>query len=136
MYMGGCTGSTAGGIKVSRAVMLSGGVARVQAHRRTTRCLCHRFGGEAVPEPVVQSLLNLVYLALIVNAVGMVLLAASGVDVLTSITAVAACMFNVGPGLGLVGPAEHYGNLPALAKWTLSVAMIAGRLSSTRWSSS
>jgi len=50
----------------------------------------------------VQSVLNLVYLALLVNAVGMVLLAATGVDVLTSISAVAACMFNVGPGLGLV----------------------------------
>ena len=57
-----------------------------------------------------------------------VALAASGVDVLTSITAVIACMFNIGPGLGLVGPAEHYGHLPALAKWTLAVAMIAGRL--------
>ena len=68
------------------------------------------------------------YLALIVNAVGMLVLAASGVDVLTSISAVVACMFNVGPGLGLVGPAEHYGHLPALAKWTLSVVMIAGRL--------
>jgi CubicO group peptidase (beta-lactamase class C family) len=72
--------------------------------------------------------LGLVYLALLVNAVGMVLLAATGVDVLTSITAVVACMFNIGPGLGLVGPAEHYGHLPALAKWVLSVAMIAGRL--------
>jgi len=51
-----------------------------------------------------------------------------GVDVLTSITAVVACMFNIGPGLGLVGPAGHYGHLPALAKWTLAVTMIACRL--------
>jgi trk system potassium uptake protein TrkH len=87
-----------------------------------------RLGGSVVPEPVIQSLLNLVYLALIVNAAGMVLLAATGVDVLTSITAVVACMFNIGPGLGLVGPAENYGHLPVLAKWTLSVTMIAGRL--------
>ena len=129
MYIGGCTGSTAGGIKVSRAVMLSRVVSR-ELKRIVERrgVFAVRLGGQAIPEPVVQSVLNLVYLALLVNAVGMLLLAATGVDVLTSITAVVACMFNIGPGLGLVGPAEHYGHLPALAKWVLSVAMIAGRL--------
>jgi trk system potassium uptake protein TrkH len=129
MYIGGCTGSTAGGIKVSRAVLLSRVVAR-ELKRMVVRrgVFAIRLGGQAIPEPVVQSVLNLVYLALLVNAVGMLLLAATGVDVLTSITAVVACMFNIGPGLGLVGPAEHYGHLPALAKWVLAVAMIAGRL--------
>ncbi len=129
MYIGGCTGSTAGGIKVARTVLLGRVVSR-EFKRMVERrgVFAVRLGGEAVPEPVIQSLLNLVYLALLVNAVGMILLALSGVDVLTSITAVVACMFNIGPGLGLVGPAEHYGHLPALAKWTLSVAMIAGRL--------
>jgi trk system potassium uptake protein TrkH len=129
MYIGGCTGSTAGGIKVSRAVLLARVVSR-ELKRMVERrgVFAVRLGGEAVPEGVVQSVLNLVYLALLVNAVGMVLLAATGVDVLTSITAVVACMFNIGPGLGLVGPAEHYGHLPALAKWVLSLAMIAGRL--------
>jgi trk system potassium uptake protein TrkH len=129
MYIGGCTGSTAGGIKVSRAVMLARVVSR-ELKRIVERrgVFAIRLGGQAIPEPVVQSVLNLVYLALLVNGVGMVLLAATGVDVLTSFTAVVACMFNIGPGLGLVGPAEHYGHLPALAKWVLSVAMIAGRL--------
>ena len=129
MYVGGCTGSTAGGIKVSRAVMLANVVSR-ELKRIVERrgVFAIRLGGQAIPEPVVQSVLNLVYLALVVNAIGMLLLAATGVDVLTSITAVIACMFNIGPGLGLVGPAEHYGHLPALAKWVLSVAMVAGRL--------
>ena len=129
MYVGGCTGSTAGGIKVSRAVLLGRVVSREMkriVERRGVFAI--RLGGEAVSEAVVQSVLNLVYLALLVNAVGTILLAAAGVDVLTSITAVVACMFNIGPGLGLVGPAEHYGHLPGLAKWVLSVAMIAGRL--------
>jgi trk system potassium uptake protein TrkH len=48
--------------------------------------------------------------------------------VLTSIAAVAATMFNIGPGLGAVGPLDNYGHLPALAKWVLSLCMIAGRL--------
>jgi trk system potassium uptake protein TrkH len=67
-------------------------------------------------------------LAFLVNFGSCLLLAAVGVDVLTSISAVAACMFNIGPGLGSVGPAENYGHLPALAKWVLSGCMIAGRL--------
>jgi trk system potassium uptake protein TrkH len=129
MYIGGCTGSTAGGIKISRVVTLARVVSR-ELKRMVERrgVFAIRLGGQVIPEPVVQSVLNLVYLALLVNAVGMVLLAAMGVDVLTSITAVIACMFNIGPGLGLVGPSEHYGHLPGLAKWVLSVAMIAGRL--------
>lgn len=87
-----------------------------------------RFGGEAVPESTIHSLLNLVYLAWLVNFIACLLLAAAGVDVLTAISAVAACMFNVGPGLGAVGPIENYGSLPWLAKWVLAGCMIAGRL--------
>ncbi len=56
------------------------------------------------------------------------LLAAMGLDLLTAFSAVVACMFNIGPGLGAVGPADNYGHLPGLAKWILSVCMIAGRL--------
>jgi trk system potassium uptake protein TrkH len=50
------------------------------------------------------------------------------VDLLTSISAVAASMFNIGPGFGHVGAAEHYWHLPAMAKWVLAIDMIAGRL--------
>jgi trk system potassium uptake protein TrkH len=55
-------------------------------------------------------------------------LTAFGVDVLTAISAVAACMFNIGPGLGSVGPAENYAHLPNTVKWILSFCMLAGRL--------
>ena len=55
-------------------------------------------------------------------------LTALGVDVLTAIAAVAASMFNVGPGLGSVGPADNYAHLPAMGKWVLSFCMLAGRL--------
>ena len=55
-------------------------------------------------------------------------LTALGVDVLTAISAVAASMFNIGPGLGGVGPAENYAHMPVLAKWVLSFCMLAGRL--------
>jgi len=57
-----------------------------------------------------------------------VLLAAQGVDMLTSMAATVACTFNIGPGFGSVGPAENYAHLPALSKWVLMVCMVAGRL--------
>ncbi len=129
MFCGGCTGSTSGGLKVSRIVLLLKVVLR-EFQRMVERraVIAVRLGGQAVPENAIASLLNLVYLAFLVNFVSCLLLAATGVDVLTSISAVAAAMFSIGPGLGEVGPAEHYGNLPALAKWVLSGCMLAGRL--------
>jgi trk system potassium uptake protein TrkH len=129
MYIGGCTGSTAGGIKVARAVLLGRVVGREFRRMVEPRgVFAVRLGGAVVAEPTVQSLLNLVYLALMINGISVLLLAAAEVDVVTAFSAVAACMFNVGPGLGLVGPTENYGHLPQLAKWVLSFDMIAGRL--------
>ncbi len=129
MFIGGCTGSTAGGLKVARVGLLARVVDR--EFRRMAEpqgVFTVRFGGAAIPEITIQSLLNLVYLVWLVNFIACLLLAAAGVDVLTAISAVAACMFNVGPGLGAVGPIENYGSLPALAKWVLAGCMIAGRL--------
>ena len=129
MYAGGCTGSTAGGLKSARIVLLGKVVGREFRRMVEPRgVFAVRLGGQVVPEPVIQSLLNLVYLALAVNFASCLLLAATGVDVLTSISAVASAMFNVGPGLGTVGPAENYAHLPGLAKWVLCGDMIAGRL--------
>ena len=129
MFVGGCTGSTAGGMKVSRILLLGRVVDREFKRMVEPRgVFAVRLGGQVVPESTIQSLLNLVYLAFVVNFVSCVLLAAMGVDVLTSIAAVAASMINIGPGLGGVGPIENYGHLPSLAKWVLSGCMIAGRL--------
>ncbi len=129
MFTGGCTGSTAGGMKVSRIALLAKVVAR-EFKRMVERhgVFAVRLGGRVVREPTIRSLLNLVYLALMVNFISCLALAAVGVDVFTSICAVAATMFNIGPALGEVGPAENYSHLPTLAKWVLCFDMIAGRL--------
>ena len=129
MFVGGCTGSTAGGLKVARILLLSKVVDREFKRMVEPRGVFSvRLGGAVIPEGTIQSLLNLIYLAFVVNFASCLLLAAMGVDVLTSIAAVAASMFNIGPGLGGVGPLDNYAHLPALAKWVLSGCMIAGRL--------
>jgi trk system potassium uptake protein TrkH len=129
MFVGGCTGSTAGGLKITRILLL------LRIVNREFKRMVHRHGvfavrlrDEVIPETAVQSVLNMVYLALMLNFVACLLVASTGTDVLTSIAAVATCMFNVGPGLGSVGPAEHFGHLPAFAKWVLAACMVAGRL--------
>lgn len=129
MFVGGCTGSTAGGLKVSRIDLLLKVVAREFRRLVETRgVFAIHLEGRAVPENTIQSLLNLVYLAFLINFACCILLTAFGVDVLTAIAAVAACMFNIGPGLGEVGPAENYAHFPAAVKWILSFCMLAGRL--------
>ena len=129
MFVGGCTGSTAGGMKIARIALLTKVVSR-EFKRMVERhgVFAVRLGGGVVPETTIQSLLNLVYLAFLINFISCLVLAGLGVDVFTSIAAVAASMFNIGPALGNVGPLDHYGHLPALAKWVLSFDMLAGRL--------
>lgn len=129
MFVGGCTGSTAGGLKIARILLLAKVVDR-EFKRMVERhgVFAVRLGGAVIPEGTIQSLLNLIYLAFVVNFASCLFLAAMGLDVLTSIAAVAASMFNIGPGLGGVGPLDNYAHLPAPVKWILSGCMVAGRL--------
>jgi len=129
MFVGGCTGSTAGGLKVSRFLLL-----REVVNRQFRRIVeprgvfALRLGGRVVPDATVYSLLNLVFLALLVLSAATLILAATGVDVLTSIAAVTASMFNIGPGLGDVGPVDNYAHFTPLVKWVLAACMVCGRL--------
>ncbi|MEE8585647.1 MAG: potassium transporter TrkG [Acidobacteriota bacterium] len=129
MFAGGCTGSTTGGLKIARLILLKRVVGR-EFRRIVERrgVFAVRLNGKAVSESAIQSLLNLVYLAFLINFAASLALTAFGVDILTAISAVAAAMFNVGPGLGLVGPSENYAFLAAPAKWLLCFCMLAGRL--------
>lgn len=129
MYLGGNTSSTAGGFKSFRILVLMRVVGRAMklvVNRRQVVVI--RVGKTVIPDSALTSLLNLVLLALLFNFGASLLLAASGLDLLTSFSAVAACMFSVGPGLGSVGPAENYAHVPAFAKWVLSVTMLVGRV--------
>jgi trk system potassium uptake protein TrkH len=129
MFIGGCTGSTAGGLKVYRSVLM------VRVVQRDFRRLAEpqgvfriRAGGDVLAEQTVAGLINLVFLALIVLVLASLFVSATGVDIITAVSSVIACQFNIGPGLGGVGPASNYGELSPIAKWILSFCMIAGRL--------
>lgn len=129
MFAGGCTGSTAGGLKIARIVILLKLVWR--EFRRFTEPLGVfriRLQGTVIPDHAIHGLLTLVFLSLLLMLAASLMLTAMGMDLLTSMSSVIASQFNVGPGLGGVGPASNYGDLPTGAKWILIFCMIAGRL--------
>ncbi len=126
-FVGGCAGSTAGGIKVIRMLLLI-----KQGLREITR-LVHpaaempvKLGNRAVSNHVVEAVWGFfsVYVAVFVAI--MIFLMATGLDQVTAFSAVAACLNNLGPGLGDV--AANFASLNAPAKWMLVCAMLLGRL--------
>jgi trk system potassium uptake protein TrkH len=124
-----CAGSTGGGIKLIRALLLV-----QQAKRELTRIVHPRstvpvtFAGAVVPHQVMLSVLAfmLFYGAVIVAAT--LLLLFSGLDLVSAFTAVIACINNTGPGLGQVGPAANYQGLSDVQTWVCSITMLLGRL--------
>ncbi|MBU0483716.1 MAG: TrkH family potassium uptake protein [Proteobacteria bacterium] len=129
MFVGGCAGSTGGGIKVVR-VLLFFKYARMQlthlVHPRSVSAI--KMGKIKVPQEVMLSILGFFALYIAFFLLATLLVTALGVDVLTGSTAVIATLNNIGPGLNLVGPAQNFGHLPPLAKLVLSFCMLAGRL--------
>jgi trk system potassium uptake protein TrkH len=130
LSVGGCTGSTAGGIKMLRFAILWQ-VARTYIRTLITPhgVFQQRFNGQPVPSDVPISIVAFVGIYLGVLFVSTVALAALGLDPMTSFSASAACLGNVGPGLGgIVGPAGNFSTLSTTVIWILSADMLVGRL--------
>jgi len=124
-----CSGSTGGGIKMIRAELMAR-----QAVREMTRIIHPRavvpvkLGGAPVENNIIFAVLAFV-LVYISSFVAMtMLLAASGLDIITAFSAVIACINNTGPGLNQVGPATTYASLNDFQTWILTFAMLLGRL--------
>ncbi len=129
MFIGGCAGSTGGGMKVARILLLFKH-AQVQVfrliHPRAIRLV--KLGNRPVDKEVLQSILGFFALFIGVFVVGSILLASCGVDFVTASTAVVACLANIGPGFGSVGPIDNFAHIPAFGKYVLIVCMLMGRL--------
>jgi trk system potassium uptake protein TrkH len=126
-FIGGCAGSTGGGMKVIRFLLLF-----KQGIREITR-LVHpnaqipvKVGNKAMPERVIEAVWGFFATYVGCFTIMMLVLLATGLDQVTAFSAVAACLNNLGPGLGEVG--FHYGDINNTAKWVLCLAMILGRL--------
>ncbi len=130
MFVGGCTGSTTGGIKIFRFLVFFGTVrAHLRRMVRPNRIMSEEYSGMRLTPELSFSVLA--FLVVYMGSVGVVTVALSffDLDLITAISAAATSVGNVGPGLGhVIGPAGHFAPLPDGAKWLLSIAMLIGRL--------
>lgn len=129
MFIGGCAGSTAGGIKVSRIVI---GFKTIRkelqhfVHPRSVKIL--KFEGKPIEHAVLRGI-NVYFLTYIaIFAVSVLLVALDGKDFTSTITSVIATFNNIGPGLEMVGPFGNYSQFSPFAKYVLMFDMLAGRL--------
>ncbi|OGP94463.1 MAG: potassium transporter [Deltaproteobacteria bacterium RBG_16_47_11] len=129
MFIGGCTSSTGGGIKNVRIEVLlkfiGSEVRKIFQHHGVFPV---KIGDRPVPENVVSNIVAFIVLYLLIASFGVLFMAGLGLDLDTSVGAVAATLGNVGPGIGTVGAIENYSHIPIVGKWGLSILMLIGRL--------
>lgn len=130
MYIGGCAGSTAGGVKCVRLVMVFKIIANeFKQILHPNAVLPVRVGDNIIPRTMHTRLLSFLMMYLILFLVCATYFTAIGVDVVNSITLCLSCLSNVGPTLGIeIGPTMSWGELPVDCKWFCSFMMLVGRL--------
>ena len=128
-FIGGSAGSTGGGVKVVRILVL------IKNSLLEFRRLIHpqaiipvRFNHKPVPQKIVFVVISFFLFYISTFAVGVILMVAIGLDFTSAIGASASSLGNIGPALGSLGPVENYAHLPAIGKWILSFLMLLGRL--------
>ena len=126
-FMGGCGGSTAGGIKMIRVLLIiKQGIREVHRLIHPNAVIPIKIGPKTVSDRIVEAVWGFFAIYVMSYLIMVVLLLATGLDFLSAFTAVGACINNLGPGLGAV--AENYGAINSSAKWILCFAMLLGRL--------
>ena len=129
MFVGGCAGSTGGGLKVTRVVTLAKATyADMRKMLHPNAVIRVRMEGRALPEKQVRGVQAYFSVYMLLFAVSWLLLSLDGFDLISTFTALAACINNIGPGLGMVGPTGNFGAFSPWAKLLLSFDMLAGRL--------
>lgn len=128
-FIGGSAGSTGGGIKVQRIViLLKDSLYELKRLIHPRAVIPTRCNGEALSQDVVNNILTFTLIYIIIIVISIPVMSAVGLDFESAFGAIITSIGNVGPGLGSVGPAENFSHLPAFGKWYLSFLMLLGRL--------
>lgn len=129
MFFGGSAGSTGGGVKIMRVVMvLKNSYIELKRMLNPHAVIPVRFNNHIVSQQIVSNVITFIMIYILILVVSVGVIAALGYDMDTSFGAVAASIGNIGPGIGKVGPVENYAHFPAFGKWYLSFLMLLGRL--------
>ena len=129
MFIGACAGSTGGGVKISRWIIMFkklGNTISKLLHPRSVRIVT--LEGKVVDDDIISETLVFFICFILVFFTSFILVSLDGFDMETTFTAVSACLGNVGPGFGMVGPMGNFSEFSALSKIVLSFAMLFGRL--------
>ena len=129
MFVGGCAGSTAGGLKVARAIIC------FKSIKHSLKQIVHpngyysvRMDGKKIDDKTVLSVLNYFFIYMIIFTIGIIIISLDGFDFTTTLTSVITTLNNIGPGLGLVGPTGNFSAFSDVSKLVFSILMIIGRL--------
>jgi trk system potassium uptake protein TrkH len=129
MFFGGSAGSTGGGMKIVRVVMLlKNSVLELRRLVHPNAVIPVRLNKRAIPAPIVTNVLAFVVFYMLITISSTIVMSIMGYDLDTSIGAVAATLGNIGPGIGKVGPMDNFAHIPSFGKWFLSFLMLLGRL--------
>jgi trk system potassium uptake protein len=129
MFIGGCAGSTSGGVKVVRFVMVFKQAATEMRYQIWPRgVFAVQVNGRAVRKNVIYGVYAFVFTYFAIAILSTMVVASAGYDIVTSLTGTLATLGNIGPGFARVGPVANYGHFPEHIKWWLSLVMMTGRL--------
>jgi trk system potassium uptake protein TrkH len=129
MMVGGCAGSTSGSLKAIRFIILFKVIFRELQKLVHPRAIIHvKVGKKTIEHDHLMNVIALTCLFMGISALSFFILCLLGVDITTSISASIASLFNIGPGLGQIGPAGSYADIPYLGKWIIIFSMLMGRL--------
>ncbi len=130
MFIGGCAGSTACGLKIFRIhILYKFFVVQLKKYIYPRGVFVLKYGENILNDKFISSIISFVFLYIIIFFIITTLLSISGLDFVTSVSGAATSISNVGPGLGsIIGPNGNFSLLPDFSKWILSVGMILGRL--------
>jgi trk system potassium uptake protein TrkH len=129
MFIGGSAGSTGGGIKIARHLLLvKNSWVELKRAIHPQAVIPVKFNGKSVSQQIIFIVMAFFLLYMMIFATGVVVITFNGFDFQTAIGSVAATLGNIGPGIGGVGPVENYAFFTPFAKWFLSFLMLLGRL--------
>ena len=129
MFLGGSAGSTAGGIKVMRHLLIiKNGLLEFKRTLHSNAIIPVRYNNKTVPESIVYNIIGFFVLYMLLFIIGALVLAFMGLDFESAIGGAATSLGNVGPGLGSLNPLSNFNDLPALGKWLCGFLMLLGRL--------
>ncbi|MCF8715802.1 TrkH family potassium uptake protein [Joostella atrarenae] len=129
MFVGGSAGSTAGGVKVVRhLLMIKNGLLEFKRTLHPNAIIPVRYNGKTVPENIIYNILGFFIIYMLLFITGAVVLGALGLDFESAIGGSASSLGNIGPGLGSLHPLTNFDSLPMLGKWWCSFLMLLGRL--------